>query len=463
VTWYRGGKRHRKALRDEKEALKHADDTVKALDVGRGVSLALGSSELESYHHAKQTLGGLTNPTTFNVGGVSRSPSFNGLNQLIGSTPSGSRVLGVTGALNGAATVTVNGAAATVNSGHFFAASTSLTPGSANTVAVVATDSSGNSRTNHYQVNVPSEPTFSPTFDADGNELTDGAGRTFTWDAKNELASVSSGGSTATFAYDALGRRISETDSGALTKQWVWDGARMAEERNSSNVVTRRFYGLGEQIGGTAYFYTRDHLGSVVEMTGSTGALQARYDYDPYGRTTLVSGTNLSDFQYAGYYAHQPSGLNLTLFRAYDPNTAKWLSRDPLGEGSDATLYSYVWNDPIEGNDPLGLAGGGRGSGGKCPCGQHPIPLYQALGYPSALAATSTTFFNANSGAAQAWLAGATASGAVGNFPGVVNTGIGKAAKGGAAATVAGVAAAEAAFYLYLLSHFAGNVVCVPN
>ena len=40
---------------------------------------------------------------------------------------------------------------------------------------IVATDASGNTRTNHYQVNVPSEPTFSPTFDGDGNELTDGA------------------------------------------------------------------------------------------------------------------------------------------------------------------------------------------------------------------------------------------------------------------------------------------------
>jgi len=52
-------------------------------------------------------------------------------------------------------------------------------------------------------------------------------------------------------------------------------------------------------------------------MADSSGNIQARYDYDPYGRTTLVQGTNLSDFQYAGYYAHQPR------YRAYDPNTAK--------------------------------------------------------------------------------------------------------------------------------------------
>lgn len=36
----------------------------------------------------------------------------------------------------------------------------------------------------------------------------------------------------------------------------------------------------------------------------------------------------------------------------------QWLSRDPLGEGADATLYSYVWNNPACLVDPLGLAGG---------------------------------------------------------------------------------------------------------
>ena len=128
----------------------------------------------------------------------------------------------------------------------------------------------------------------------------------------------------------------------------------MAEERDATNTVQKRFFAQGEQIGSQSYYYTYDHLGSVTEMTDSSGNIQARYDYDPYGRTTLVQGTNLSDFQYAGYYAHQPSEINLRgtapmiLIRPRDPLPDAEMSQGP-------NLYDYVLNNPIMGIDPLGL------------------------------------------------------------------------------------------------------------
>ena len=112
-----------------------------------------------------------------------------------------------------------------------------------------------------------------------------------------------------------------------------------------------------ETASGQAYYYTRDHLGSVREMCSSTGTITSRMAYDPYGRTTTVSGTTLPTKQYAGMYLHQASGLYLTRGaseRPYDAGTGRWLSRDPLGEGWDATLYSYVANDPIAELDPQG-------------------------------------------------------------------------------------------------------------
>jgi len=139
--------------------------------------------------------------------------------------------------------------------------------------------------------------------------------------------------------------------------------------------VTKRFFPQGEQQSATPYYYTFDHEGSVRELCNSSGTIVARYNYDPYGRTTLVSGTNIATFQYAGYYQHQPSGLNLTLYRAYDAATGKWLGRDPLGEEQGSNLYNYVGNDPLDWYDPLGLSPQGRGIH-HAPPGQYlPMPV----------------------------------------------------------------------------------------
>jgi uncharacterized protein RhaS with RHS repeats len=45
--------------------------------------------------------------------------------------------------------------------------------------------------------------------------------------------------------------------------------------------VTQRNYRQGQYVGTTAYFYTRDHLGSIREMFTGGGTVVARYDYDP--------------------------------------------------------------------------------------------------------------------------------------------------------------------------------------
>ena len=104
------------------------------------------------------------------------------------------------------------------------------------------------------------------------------------------------------FAYDGLGRRtqIIELQNGAYvsTNNFIWeDGQALAEQRdNTGTNVVKRFFGQGEQISGTNYYFTRDHLGSVREVTGTIGIILARYDYDPYGRMTPVSGAFDADF-----------------------------------------------------------------------------------------------------------------------------------------------------------------------
>ena len=89
-------------------------------------------------------------------------------------------------------------------------------------------------------------------------------------------------------------------------------------------------------------------------MVNASGSIVAEATYDPYGVAT-VKGSVTPTFQYAGYYAHQGSGLNLTWYRSYDPVIGRWQARDPIGEEGGINLYGYVGNEPTIMIDSLGL------------------------------------------------------------------------------------------------------------
>jgi hypothetical protein len=45
----------------------------------------------------------------------------------------------------------------------------------------------------------------------------------------------------------------------------------------------------------------------------------------------------------------------------YNPNTGRWLSRDPIEENGEANLCGFIQNDPVSEIDPFGLAGSAGG------------------------------------------------------------------------------------------------------
>jgi RHS repeat-associated protein len=301
--------------------------------------------------------------TTTNASIAISQSSHNNLNQVTSRTTSSGQ-LQFAGSLDKQGTVTVNDVAATMN--HFttnFVGYASVTSGT-NTVPIIATDYGNHSRTNKYQLVVTNNGVAETiSYDLNGNEtnvVTATSTNSYQWDALNRLASISGPTNKSLFAYDGLGRRVQDIEMtngvAYVTNKFLWDGMAMAEQRdNTGGTVVKRFFGEGEQINGTSYYFTRDHLGSVREMTDSTGAMKARYDYDPYGRQTKLSGTMDADFGYAGMFLHQPSGLNLTLYRAYTADLGRWLSRDPSGETGGLNLYAYVLNNPINAVDFFGL------------------------------------------------------------------------------------------------------------
>ncbi|MFA6209471.1 MAG: RHS repeat-associated core domain-containing protein [Candidatus Obscuribacterales bacterium] len=173
--------------------------------------------------------------------------------------------------------------------------------------------------------------------------MTSDGTNSYTWDAENRLIKITypGSGNFSEILYDANGIKgqITETVSSTLTstKQFVNSGTRICEERDASGAVAKKFLGRGQTISGSNYFYDLDHLGSIRDMTDSSGVVQAHYEYDLYGQSTKTAGALDSDFQYAGYYMHTPSDLNLTVYRAYSPLQGRWINRDPILEnGFDA-------------------------------------------------------------------------------------------------------------------------------
>jgi RHS repeat-associated protein len=185
------------------------------------------------------------------------------------------------------------------------------------------------------------------------------------FDAVNRVTAVVKGTRRSEFFYDGMGRRVRMVEREGATvasdRRYLWDGGEIVEERDGVNtsVVTKRYFGAGVQEvaanAPTNLFYSRDHLGSVREVTDANGNLVARYDYDAWGRRTRVFGTHEADWGYAGYFVHRASKLNLTWYRAYDPDLGRWVSRDPIEEDGGLNLYGYVGNNSINENDLLGL------------------------------------------------------------------------------------------------------------
>jgi RHS repeat-associated protein len=252
--------------------------------------------------------------------------------------------------------VTVAGKPVVVTPGNGFSGTTPIVSGT-NTVAITATDPSGNSTTSTYEIpSAGATKTF--TYDANGNMTSDGT-RTFEWDARNQLVAVSVGTDRSEFTYDGDKRRVrvveKENSIVESDTRLIWCRTMICEGRDADGAtVTRRSFSQGEQATGTTRFFVGDRLGSLDAVTDTSGALSTRYAFDPWGRRTVASGTDITNVGYAGHRWQSASSLSLTLYRAYDAELGRWMSEDPAGREDGPNLYLYAVNQPTRRIDPLG-------------------------------------------------------------------------------------------------------------
>jgi RHS repeat-associated protein len=298
-----------------------------------------------------------------------------------------------------------------------------------------------------FQVDVKNELTNAPdgncTYDTNGNLLTAGGNRyQYTYDDENRLVYWQDNGARffpllTQFVYDGLGRlRIryeyeQETTSPAgswhLNSEtfYIYDGNRVIQERDINNNPTVT-YTRGIDLSGTLEgaggiggllarsdgysagtwadhnYYHADGNGNITYLVNASQTLAASYRYDPFGNTISSSGslapTNV--YRFSSKECHVNSGMYYYLYRFYDPNSQRWISRDPLTEAGfesvsrgatqavlwrllgtgdtlqGANLYAFVRNAPVTYVDSNGLEK--QGTGVKW-CS---VPGHQFLEYP---------------------------------------------------------------------------------
>ena len=240
-----------------------------------------------------------------------------------------------------------------------------------------AYDAVGNRTTGGSVVNagnqLTADATHSYQYDDNGNLtrktlLATGNFTQYTYDAENRLTKVEdfvagnpTAFATSTYRYDGLGRRI-EKVAGGQTKRYVYDGEDILLEYDGSNVL-QAWYTHGptadEPIaitrGGQTYFYHADGLGTITDLTDSTGAIAKAYAYDGYGNVLDAPGSVEQPYAYTGRELDPESGLYYYRARYYDPNIGRFLQQDPIKLFGGMNLYRYVRDNPTNGTDSSGL------------------------------------------------------------------------------------------------------------
>ncbi|MEV8531985.1 putative T7SS-secreted protein [Streptomyces sp. NPDC051211] len=210
----------------------------------------------------------------------------------------------------------------------------------------------------------------------------------YSWDTEDRLTSVvTPDGTVWRYRYDPLGRRIAKQrlggDDGLTVVEEVrftWDGTNICEQVTSTSdahvVLTWNHEGLHpiaqtervlsasqEEVDSRFFAVVTDVIGSPTELLHEDGRVAWRARSTLWGTTSWSrESTAFIPLRFPGQYFDHESGLHYNYFRMYDPETARYLTPDPIGLGPAPNPCAYVPN-PQTWSDPLGLAGCHRALG----------------------------------------------------------------------------------------------------
>ncbi|WP_180144225.1 RHS repeat-associated core domain-containing protein [Acinetobacter sp. YH12052] len=249
-------------------------------------------------------------------------------------------------------------------------------------------------------------------YDALGNVVeTTQAGKTLklTWDNLNRLERSDNNGQVTTYGYDVFGRRLYKHSpiENSLTL-FGWDGDLMIwESQQSSNEQTQYtkhyvyepnslvpllqtgYAGFIKLIETPDYlkfqtepysvykdpvwktetrknkaelervtFYHCDQVGTPQTLSNELGECVWEIKQDTWGTSLGIKASENSleqtNIRFQGQYFDRETGLHYNRYRYYEPHSARYLSKDPIGLFGGVNNSSYV-SDPNLWVDPLGL------------------------------------------------------------------------------------------------------------
>jgi RHS repeat-associated protein len=187
----------------------------------------------------------------------------------------------------------------------------------------------------------------------------------------------------ANYQYDVFGNRsqksVDNDGSGggsAVVTRFAYDGWNPAKPppiglenfdiwgvfNGESSLTSRNFHGdrvdqpLAFVKSANAYWYLTDQLGSIRKVLDNTAVVKDAIAYDGYGNiTSETDPTKRGLYSHTGRERDEETRLNNHRARYYDPETARWVSQDPLGfDAGDSNLYRYVSNRLSLATDPSG-------------------------------------------------------------------------------------------------------------
>ncbi|WP_188322576.1 RHS repeat-associated core domain-containing protein [Pseudomonas azotoformans] len=208
-------------------------------------------------------------------------------------------------------------------------------------------------------------------YDAFGNLIRERRGKghrlvtEYRYDCQHRLIGIKTpNGQTASYRYDAFGRRISKTVDG-ITTEFFWQGDKLIAEHHANRHRSYlyepdsfRSLALLEGFGPKEtkpYHYQLDHLGTPQELTAPDGEIVWSAHYRAYGEISrLEIGKIDNPLRFQGQYFDQESGLHYNRHRYYNPDVGRYLTPDPVKLAGGINAYQYTTN-PTGWVDPSGL------------------------------------------------------------------------------------------------------------